>query len=87
MLNVGHLYKGYIILLEHSGCVDMNYSVISHTLFSSNNGADGPGDGVDGDGAPTREAIMAMVEKDVAFSSPENRIELMNLIRKLTCSD
>ena len=36
---------------------------------------------------PTREDLVAMVEKDVAFSSPENRIKLFNLIRKLTCEE
>ena len=33
---------------------------------------------------PSREDLVAMVEKDIAFSSPKNRIELFNLIRKLT---
>ena len=36
---------------------------------------------------PSREDLVAMVEKDVAFSSPKNRIELFNLIRKLTCEE
>ena len=32
---------------------------------------------------PTREAIMAMVEKDVAFSDVENRRLLMGFIKKV----
>ena len=36
---------------------------------------------------PSREDLVAMVEKDIAFSSPKNRIELFNLIRKLTCEE
>ena len=59
--------------------------------FSSMNGSDGGsgGENCDGDAVavPTREDLVAMVEKDVAFSSPQNRIELFNLIRKLTCED
>ena len=42
---------------------------------------------IDGAVIPTREDLVAMVEKDVAFSSPQNRIELFNLIRKLTCDE
>ena len=47
------------------------------------NGENGENDVV----IPSREDLVAMVEKDVAFSLPENRIELFNLIRKLTCED
>jgi hypothetical protein len=32
---------------------------------------------------PTREDIMAMVEKDVAFSTVENRKLLMGFIKKI----
>ena len=59
--------------------------------FSTLNGADleNSVENVNSDGAviPTREDLVAMVEKDVAFSSPQNRIELFNLIRKLTCDE
>ena len=58
-------------------------------LFSSVNGTnDENGENGENDVVmPSREDLVAMVEKDVAFSSPENRIELFNLIRKLTCED
>ena len=58
--------------------------------FSSMNGNDGSSNGETGDNdvvVPSREDLVAMVEKDVAFSSPQNRIELFNLIRKLTCEE
>ena len=54
------------------------------------NGNDGNCNGETGDNdvvVPSREDLVAMVGKDVAFSSPQNRIELFNLIRKLTCDE
>ena len=55
------------------------------------NGIDGGNVGENGENEggviPTREDLVAMVEKDVAFSNPQNRRELFNLIRKLTCED
>lgn len=40
--------------------------------------------GGENDEDPTREDIIAMVEKDVAFSTVENRRVLMNFIRKIS---
>ena len=59
--------------------------------FSTMNGSDGGNTGeigdTDGAAVPTREDLIAMVEKDVAFSMPQNRIKLFNHIRKLTCEE
>ena len=69
----------------------VNAAITLYINFSSMNGSDGVSAGEDGDNdggvVPTREDLVAMVEKDVAFSSPQNRVELFNLIRKLTCED
>ena len=54
------------------------------------NGNDGGSNRENGENevvVPSREDLVAMVEKDIAFSSPKNRIELFNLIRKLTCEE
>ena len=54
------------------------------------NGNDGGSNKENGENevvVPSREDLVAMVEKDIAFSSPKNRIELFNLIRKLTCEE
>ena len=56
-------------------------------MTGSDGGSGGENGDCDGVVVPTREDLVAMVEKDVAFSSPQNRIELFNLIRKLTCED
>jgi len=59
-------------------------------MLSSVNGNDGGSNKENGENevvVPSREDLVAMVEKDIAFSSPKNRIELFNLIRKLTCEE
>jgi hypothetical protein len=46
----------------------------------------GPTDGWMNKEEPTREDLIAMVERDVAFSSIENRIKLMNFIKNISQS-
>ena len=76
--------------MAHEELIHMRHIII-HNNISSMNGGDGVNAREDGDNdggvEPTREDLVAMVEKDVAFSSSQNRIELFNLIRKLTCED